>query len=357
MSDDEQKTRLIEGKIDQQVAGQIPASHAIGGIRPENMMQMFELAKMMSVSGYAVRPFLRNNPGACLAVAMQAAEWDMPVFSVASQVYVVNDQFAYQAQLIAALVLKRAALADYPEYSFEGAGADMACTVACKMKSGRTLSYTSPPIGQIKPQNSPLWKTDPQQQLSYYSIRAWARRHAPHALLGAYDPEELAANFAIDVTPGAPGNSLVERLKSSPASVSGFDAQAIEKTLAPDVTIVESEPQQAGIEHGAPSSPGAVAAAGDTAVPLAEVPAAAPSVTIQTGTPAVILEPTDGAGFVSFVWASVRMLHTVDQVEAFWKKWRRKSAALPNLPPELFKQAGQTVNERIMELQAKHVDP
>lgn len=66
----------------------------------------------------------------------------------------------------------------------------------------------SPPLGQITVKNSPLWKTDPDQQLAYYTGRSWARRYAPEMLLGIYDVDELEGvaigpTRARDVTPGA----------------------------------------------------------------------------------------------------------------------------------------------------------
>ena len=57
---------------------------------------------------------------------------------------------------------------------------------------GEEVPLESPEIGKIQPKNSPLWKTDPDQQLGYYTIRAWARRHRPDVLLGVYDREEAA---------------------------------------------------------------------------------------------------------------------------------------------------------------------
>ncbi len=48
---------------------------------------------------------LRDNPGA--AVAMQAFEWDMSPFAVASKSYSVNGVIAYEAQLITAVVNTR----------------------------------------------------------------------------------------------------------------------------------------------------------------------------------------------------------------------------------------------------------
>jgi len=220
---------LISAKIDKELA---PMIFSDGGVQPANALEAMEIAKMMSISGYAVRPFLRNNPGACLAVVMQAKAWSMSAFAVAQKIYIVNDQFAYEAQLLAALVLKMAPLAGFPKYEYLGEGAALQCVLTCRMRNGEELSYASPKVGDIKPKNSPLWQTDPRQQLGYYSIRSWARRHVPYVLLGVYDADEMAANFAIDVTP--PAAPVVERLKATVKAKDGFDPSAIEKALEPE---------------------------------------------------------------------------------------------------------------------------
>ena len=52
---------------------------------------------------------------------------------------------------------------------------------------------TSPTVGPIKVKNSPLWFSDVDQQLAYYTARTWARRYRPHRLLGVYSREEMEA--------------------------------------------------------------------------------------------------------------------------------------------------------------------
>jgi hypothetical protein len=49
----------------------------------------------------------------------------------------------------------------------------------------------SPKLKDISPKRSPLWQTDPDQQLGYYARRSWARRHKPSILLGMHDVDEL----------------------------------------------------------------------------------------------------------------------------------------------------------------------
>lgn len=181
-------------------------SKGTGGttLSPDSFGQIVEFAKDMSRAGTAIPKHLRENPGACMAVAMQAFEWGMSPFAVANKSYSVNDRIAYEAQLIAAVVNTRSGITGRLKYSFKGEGGERRCVVTGTI-DGDTLEYTSPKFASITPKNSPLWKSDPDQQHCYYSARAWARRHVPEVILGVYDREEASfidsTGEAIDMDP------------------------------------------------------------------------------------------------------------------------------------------------------------
>jgi hypothetical protein len=236
----------IEEKIDRTIAGATEISMEIGGIRFQSMTELFEMAKLMAVAEKAVPKHLRGNPGACLAVCIQALEWRMSPFSVANKSYEVNDRIAYEAQLIVGVVNARAPLKERLRYKYEGEGADMRCTVSGVIK-GETapLEYTSPPLSSVK-KNSPLWTSDPQQQLGFYSARAWARRHCPETILGIYGDDELRDSEPMkDVTPKP---DVGERLKGGKGK-RGFShegvTQALEHKAEPETVAVNAEQQPA----------------------------------------------------------------------------------------------------------------
>lgn len=226
----------IENRIDKTVAGAVAVSDAVGGVMFKDMMQVMEFAKMMAVSGTAVPRHLRTNPGASLAVCVQALEWHMSPFSVANKSYEVNDRIAYEAQLIMAVINARAPLQKRLRYNYTGEGSELRCTVSGQLK-GETepLEYQSPAIKDIRPQNSPLWKTDPRQQLGYYSGRNWARRFCPEVILGIYAEDELrdseiGPDHARDITPEKP--AIKDRLKGQ-AGRNGFHAENAAQLPAP----------------------------------------------------------------------------------------------------------------------------
>lgn len=171
------------------------------GINFTNAAEVMAFAKMMASSDKAVRPEFRENPGACLAVIDDAIRFGMSPYALARKAYFVNNQLAYEAQAIAAIIIARAPIQDMPEYTYEGEGGNRVCIVTVKTVTGRVINHRSPTFARITPKNSPLWVSDPDQQQGYYTVRAMARLHFPHVLLGIYDLEEAAAARASDITP------------------------------------------------------------------------------------------------------------------------------------------------------------
>lgn len=221
-----------------------------GGVSivPQSLGEVMEFARMMAMSRTAVRKHLRENPGACFAVAMQAFRWGMDPYAVASKSFEVNDQIAYEAQLIAAVINKNAPIKDRPTYEYSGDGPSRRCKVTVETTTGQRLSYESPPKSQIKPQNSPLWTSDPDQQLAYYAVRALARRHFPDILMGVYDPEE--AESMTDVTPRSaePAAAAVAAPTKTKAAAA-LDAFATRPAAAPvqGAHVIEEQPIRSAV--------------------------------------------------------------------------------------------------------------
>jgi hypothetical protein len=223
-----QDLERIEQRIDRTVAGAVTISDSVGGIMFQNMSEVLEFAKLMSVADVAVPKHLRGNPGACLSIVTQSLEWRMSPFSVANKSYSVNDRLAYESQLIHAVVEARAPLKQRLRKKYTGEGDKRRCTVIGHFKNEvDPVEYESPEIGKITPKNSPLWRSDPDLQLWYYSVRAFARANCPDVLLGIYAEDELegrGAARAKDVTP-----SVGSRLKGGKGR--GFSEDGVHAAL------------------------------------------------------------------------------------------------------------------------------
>lgn len=238
------KVERIEGKINAQTLGGIAVSPT-KGMAVSSMDQAMEVAKLMSVSGSAVPRHLRGNPGACLAVAIQGWEWGINPFAIANKSYEVNDRLGYESAIFHAVVVKRAPIVGRIRSSYSGVGAQRSCRVEATLTDGTgNVDYTSPVIGDIKPQNSPLWKGDPDQQLFYYSVRAFARRHFPDVMMGIVTTDEL-----IDAPPEAPernAKGLTEKLAATPVVVERRDND-VDEDIARHVEAVVTSTEAASM--------------------------------------------------------------------------------------------------------------
>jgi hypothetical protein len=246
-----EKEEQLAGRLDKDVASALAVSDSAGGVSFSNASQVMEFAKLMAIANLGVRKHLRGNPGACLAICVQAIEWGMSTFAVANKSYSVNDQLAFESQLIQAVILKRAPIKGRFKVEFKGEGDKRVCRIWAELKepAGETVEYTSPEFGKIQPKNSPLWKSDPDQQHFYYSGRALCRRHFPDILLGVYAEDEVLPHIgpdnAVDVTPRGLAGKL-DALAKSGAGARGADDDM--PGFGVDTVQVEDAPQEAAPE-------------------------------------------------------------------------------------------------------------
>ncbi len=177
---------------------------------------MQRIAAAMSQARLVPKHFWQS-PGDCLQVVEQASRWAMSPFAVAQKTFVIDGKLGYEAQLIAAAVNSSHILQERLDHRYEGSGADLVCIVSGRLRGeSKMREKKSPPIKNIRIKNSPLWQTDPEQQLLYWTQRAWARAHCSDVLLGVYTPDELVDDaaygptFARDITPPRPTREAVD---------------------------------------------------------------------------------------------------------------------------------------------------
>lgn len=199
----------LERAIDKPIAGGIEVSSKHGMVIT-SMAQAMEFAKLMSVSRTAVPKHLRENPGACLAIAVQAFDWQINPFALANKSYEVNDRICYESALYQAVVTRRAPIKGRIKMQFDGDGENRTCRVWADLADGSgQVDYVSPKFGRILPKNSPLWKNDPDQQLFYFSVRAFSRRHFPDVMMGIYTVDEIEDMPPEEAAPSTTLQSLI----------------------------------------------------------------------------------------------------------------------------------------------------
>lgn len=173
-------------------------------LNSESLGQMMKLAEIMSKGVATVPKHLANSPADCLAVVMQAMQWQMNPYAVAQKTHLVGGTLGYEAQLVNAVVQSSGFIAGAFKYEYSTEGQPLACRVGAVIRGETTLTWGEwLRADSVTTKNSPLWKTNPKQQLGYLQVKNWARLYCPGAILGVYTQDELELIPERDVTPSA----------------------------------------------------------------------------------------------------------------------------------------------------------
>ncbi len=162
-------------------------------IRNPVMMNQFNaIATVMAAGKVTVPKHLQQSQGDCFAIVMQAAQWGMNPFSVAQKTYLVNGVLGYEAQLVNAVIQSSGAIQGRFHYEYIGEGEHVACRVGATIRGESEIVWSEwLEKSKVATQNSPLWKSNPKQQLGYLQVKNWARLYCPGAILGVYSEDEL----------------------------------------------------------------------------------------------------------------------------------------------------------------------
>ena len=155
--------------------------------------RLMRVADIMATGRATVPKHLQGNPGDCLAVAMQAVRWNMDPFVVAQKTHLVGGTLGYEAQLVNAVIQSSGAIDGRFHYEYRGDGNALECRVGAVIRGEPEITWGEwLCIASVKTKNSPVWSTNPKQQLGYLQVKYWSRLYTPGAILGVYTPEELA---------------------------------------------------------------------------------------------------------------------------------------------------------------------
>ena len=210
-------------------------------MNPEIMDRFERIANVMASSKFAVPKHLQGNTGDCLAIIMQSAQWQMDPFAVAQKTHQINGVLGYEAQLVNAVITNRAPITGRLNFEWYGDWAkingkedkswDKGIKVWATLKgetSPREIDISMGQVGSVR--NSPLWVSDPRQQLAYLAIKRWSRLYTPDVILGVYTPDEIVEREELDVTP-------VQSTVKKHNGANGLKAQMAERELAQETVI------------------------------------------------------------------------------------------------------------------------
>jgi hypothetical protein len=156
------------------------------------MLQAEKISNLMAGGTVMVPKHLQGKQPDCFAIVLQALQWGMSPFAVAQKTHLVNGVLGYEAQLVNAVIQSSGLVASRFYYEYKGADNSLQCRVGAiiqgeeKITWGEWLASAS-----VQVKNSPLWKTNPQQQLGYLQVKNWARLYCPGAIMGVYSQDEL----------------------------------------------------------------------------------------------------------------------------------------------------------------------
>lgn len=223
---------------------------------PTAMNAMMHFAEVMSSGVSTVPKHLQGKPSDCLAIVMQAARWGMDPFAVGQKTHLVNGALGYEAQLVNAVLMSSGAIRGRFHYEYRGDGSKLSCRAGA-IPSGETeIAWTEwLCIDQITTKNSPLWKTNPKQQMAYLQVKNWGRLYAPGAIMGIYSVEELyerdaeprdinpVPESAAAAQPQQRSSGLSSSLKARGAANQPVTVEPVAELVADDdALIVDDEP-------------------------------------------------------------------------------------------------------------------
>lgn len=263
MNDQAPSTEVIKREQRRQELAELAFSPTGQLFQPRNGRELMDMANMMSTAGFMVKDIYRGNPGACMGLIAICTPYGLNPLQVSWKTYKASKSddapIAFEAQVIVAMINARNVAKGGLRYTYEGEGQNRVC-ICSGILAGESLpvEVRSPPLGMINPKNSPLWKSDPDQQLAYYTGRSWARRYKPEILLGVYDVDEVETMR--DITPPRQAETGFARLAA--------DARRAHETPAGEA---EDASEVQGEDHSSESSDPAQERATDgTEAPLPE---------------------------------------------------------------------------------------
>lgn len=197
-------------------------------LEDNNFDKIWRMAEALANSALSVPKELKGNIGDCMAIVTQAMIWGLNPFAVAQKAHVINGKLGYEAQLVNAVVMQSGAIRGSFSYEYRGDGDRLECRVGAVLRGesdvcwGEWLS-----MHVVTTRNSPLWKTNPRQQMGYLQVKNWARAFAPGALLGIYSDDELEG-----IEPQANG-STTANAAATPArpELPAYEQAAFDKNL------------------------------------------------------------------------------------------------------------------------------
>ncbi|ELF3124788.1 recombinase RecT [Salmonella enterica] len=251
---------------EQQAPNTISASNAIFNVQALGQLTAF--ANLMADSQVTVPAHLAGKPADCMAIVMQAMQWGMNPYAVAQKTHLVNGVLGYEAQLVNAVIASSSAI--HGRFHYRYGGDWERCTRTKEItrdKNGKNGKYTVTErvrgwtdedeiglfvqvgailrgeseitwgeplyLSGVVTRNSPLWVSNPKQQIAYLGVKYWARLYCPEVILGVYSPDEIEEREEKIINPVQSAQNITmqditaDTPQTSSTQIAGADTDAV----------------------------------------------------------------------------------------------------------------------------------
>ncbi|EAO3073156.1 recombinase RecT [Salmonella enterica] len=251
---------------EQQAPNTISASNAIFNVQALGQLTAF--ANLMADSQVTVPAHLAGKPADCMAIVMQAMQWGMNPYAVAQKTHLVNGVLGYEAQLVNAVIASSSAI--HGRFHYRYGGDWERCTRTQEItrdKNGKNGKYTVTErvrgwtdedeiglfvqvgailrgeseitwgeplyLSGVVTRNSPLWVSNPKQQIAYLDVKYWARLYCPEVILGVYSPDEIEEREEKIINPVQNAQNITmqditaDTPQTSSTQIAGADTDAV----------------------------------------------------------------------------------------------------------------------------------
>lgn len=244
---------------EQQAPNTISASNAIFNVQALGQLTAF--ANLMADSQVTVPAHLAGKPADCMAIVMQAMQWGMNPYAVAQKTHLVNGVLGYEAQLVNAVIASSSAI--HGRFHYRYGGDWERCTRTQEItrdKNGKNGKYTVTErvrgwtdedeiglfvqvgailrgeseitwgeplyLSGVVTRNSPLWVSNPKQQIAYLGVKYWARLYCPEVILGVYSPDEVEQREEREINPAPVQRMSVQEITSEVSTTTSAQESA-----------------------------------------------------------------------------------------------------------------------------------
>ncbi|EHS7368766.1 recombinase RecT [Salmonella enterica] len=270
---------------EQQAPNTISASNAIFNVQALGQLTAF--ANLMADSQVTVPAHLAGKPADCMAIVMQAMQWGMNPYAVAQKTHLVNGVLGYEAQLVNAVIASSSAIHGRFHYRYGGDwGRCTRTQEITRDKNGKNGKYTVTErvrgwtdedeiglfvqvgailrgeseitwgeplyLSGVVTRNSPLWVSNPKQQIAYLGVKYWARLYCPEVILGVYSPDDVEQREEREINPVPAQRMSVQEITSevsttTSAQESATNVDAVADDLRERIDTVSSVDQAKAI--------------------------------------------------------------------------------------------------------------